>query len=61
MPLDSANQSGFDRADFMLGAFSYFTQNSGEFEQRRGTQTGWYFGDTWRVRHGLTLNFGHSV
>jgi len=52
------NQSGFDRADFLLGAFSYFTQNSGEFEQRRGTQTGWYFGDTWRVRHGLTLNFG---
>jgi len=50
--------SGFDRADFMLGGFSYFTQNSGEFEQRRGTQAGWYFGDTWRVRRGLTLNFG---
>ncbi|HET8548470.1 MAG TPA: carboxypeptidase-like regulatory domain-containing protein, partial [Bryobacteraceae bacterium] len=50
--------SGFDRADFMLGAFSYFTQNSGEFEQRRGTQTGWYFGDTWRLRRGLTLNIG---
>jgi len=52
------DQSGFDRADFMLGGFSYFTQNSGEFEQRRGTQTGWFFGDTWRVRPGLTLNFG---
>lgn len=52
------NQSGYDRADFLLGAFSFFTQNSGEFEQRRGTQTGWYFGDTWRVRPGLTLNFG---
>ncbi|MGH9628668.1 MAG: carboxypeptidase regulatory-like domain-containing protein, partial [Bryobacteraceae bacterium] len=52
------NQSGFDRADFLLGGFSFFTQNSGEFEQRRGTQTGWYFGDTWRVRRGLTLNFG---
>ena len=52
------NQSGFDRADFLLGGFSFFTQNSGEFEQRRGTQTGWYFGDTWRVRPGLTLNFG---
>ena len=50
--------SGFDRADFLLGGFSYYTQNSGEFEQRRGTQTGWYFGDTWRVRRGLTLNFG---
>ena len=52
------NDEGFDRADFMLGAFSFFTQNSGEVEQRRGTQTGWYFGDTWRVRPGLTLNFG---
>ena len=42
----------------MLGGFSFFTQNSGEIEQRRGTQTGWYFGDTWRVSSGLTLNFG---
>ncbi len=52
------DQEGFDRADFMLGGFSFFTQNSGEFESRRGTQTGWYFGDTWKVRPGLTLNFG---
>jgi Carboxypeptidase regulatory-like domain/TonB dependent receptor-like, beta-barrel len=52
------DESGFDRADFMLGAFSFFTQNSGELEQRRGTQTGYYFGDTWKVRPGLTLNFG---
>jgi hypothetical protein len=52
------NQSGFDRADFLLGAFSFFTQNSGELEQRRGTQTGWYIGDTWRVKQSLTLNFG---
>lgn len=50
--------SGFDRADFMLGGFSYFSQNSGEFEERRGTQTGWFFGDTWKARPGLTLNFG---
>lgn len=54
----SGDQTGYDRADFLLGAFSFFTQNSGEFEQRRGTQTGWYFGDTWRIRQGLTLNFG---
>lgn len=52
------NDEGFDRADFLLGGFSFFTQNSGELEQRRGTQTGWYFGDTWRVRPSLTLNFG---
>ncbi len=49
---------GFDRADFMLGGFSFFTQNSGELEQRRGGQSGYFFGDTWRVRPGLTLNFG---
>ncbi len=52
------NLSGFDRADFLLGGFSFFTQNSGELEQRRGTQTGYYFGDTWRIRPRLTLNFG---
>jgi carboxypeptidase family protein len=52
------DQSGFDRADFLIGGFSYYTQNSGEFEQRRGTQTGWFFGDTWKIRRGLTLNFG---
>jgi len=52
------DDQGFDRADFLLGGFSFFTQNSGEFEQRRGTQTGWYAGDTWRVSSKLTLNFG---
>lgn len=52
------SSEGFDRADFLLGAFSFFTQNSGELEQRRGSQTGWYFGDTWRVRPNLTLTFG---
>ena len=52
------NDEGFDRADFMIGGFSFFTQNSGELEQRRGNQTGYYFGDTWRVKPGLTLNFG---
>jgi hypothetical protein len=52
------NDTGYDRADFLLGGFSFFTQNSGEFESRRGTQTGYFFGDTWRVKPGLTLNFG---
>jgi hypothetical protein len=52
------DDQGFDRADFLLGGFSFFTQNSGELEQRRGTQTGGYAGDTWRVRANLTLNFG---
>ncbi len=52
------NDQGFDRADFLLGGFSFFTQNSGEVEQRRGTQTGWYFGDTWKIRPGFTLSFG---
>ena len=52
------DDEGFDRADFLLGQFSFFTQNSGEYEQRRGTQTGWYAGDTWKIRPGLTINAG---
>lgn len=54
----SGNEIGYDRADFLLGNFSFFTQNSGETEQRRGTQTGYYVGDTWRVNRRLTLSFG---
>src|SRR5690606_38182278 len=47
--------TGFDRADFMLGEFSFFTQNNGELENRRQTLTGFYFNDTWRVSRNFTL------
>ena len=52
------NAIGFDRADFMLGAFSFFTQNNGELENRRQFTKGFFFSDTWRMNRKLTLNFG---
>lgn len=52
------NAAGFDRADFVLGRYSFFSQNSGEFEGRRGTQAGYYFGDTWRITPNFTLTLG---
>ncbi len=52
------NRIGFDRADFMLGRFSLFTQNNGELENRRQLTKGVFFSDVWRASRGLTLNFG---
>ena len=54
----SGNKPGFDRADFMLGLFSTFTQNNGELENRRQFTKGSVFGDVWRVSRRLTVNFG---
>ncbi|MEK7404686.1 MAG: carboxypeptidase regulatory-like domain-containing protein, partial [Acidobacteriota bacterium] len=54
----SGARAGFDRADFMLGELSFFTQNNGELENRRQFTKGLYFGDTWRATRRLTLNFG---
>ncbi|MCL5745914.1 MAG: TonB-dependent receptor, partial [Acidobacteria bacterium] len=54
----TGNIVGFDRADFMLGRFSFFTQNNGELENRRQPTKGFYFGDTWRLTRRLTLNLG---
>ena len=50
--------TGFDRADFMLGQLSFFTQNNGELENRRQFTQGYYFSDTWRINRRLTLNLG---
>ena len=50
--------TGFDRADFMIGRFSSFDQNNGEYENRRQFLQGYYFGDTWRITRRLTLNLG---
>src|SRR5215813_10142207 len=54
----SGDKPGFDRADFMLGRFSLFTQNNGELENRRQFTKGFYFGDVWRVHRRFTVNFG---
>ncbi|MBI1789092.1 MAG: TonB-dependent receptor [Acidobacteria bacterium] len=54
----SRNSDGFDRADFMLGGFSYFTQNNGEKENRRQFTKGFYAADTWRLTPKFTLTLG---
>src|SRR6266571_1187945 len=54
----SGDKAGFDRADFMLGRFSSFTQNDGELENRRQFTKGVFFGDVWRVSRRLTVNYG---
>lgn len=50
--------SGFDQADYILGATSLFRQGNGEIEFRRRHYQGFYGGDTFRVSPRLTLNFG---
>ena len=50
--------SGYDRADFMLGLFSSFDQNNGEYENRREFLKGFYAGDNWRLSRRLTVNLG---
>jgi hypothetical protein len=50
--------TGYDRADFMLGLFSSFDQNNGEYENRRQFLKGFYAGDNWRLSRRLTLNLG---
>ena len=50
--------SGYDRADFMLGQFSYFSQNNGEMENRRQLLRGLYVNDVWRVSKRFHLNIG---
>ena len=53
--------SGYDRADFMLGLFSSFDQNNGEYENRRQFLKGFYAGDNWRVSRRLTLQSGRAL
>ena len=50
--------TGFDRADFVLGQFSYFQQNNGELENRREQTRGFYFADVWRLTPRLTVSLG---
>jgi hypothetical protein len=50
--------TGLDRADFMIGLMSSFTQNNGEYENRRQFNKGFYFGDVWRATPRLTITAG---
>jgi hypothetical protein len=50
--------TGFDQADYIIGAMSQFRQSNGEIEFRRHHYQGFYIGDTFRLTSRLTLNFG---
>jgi hypothetical protein len=50
--------TGFDQADYILGALSLFRQSNGEIEFRRHHYQGFYGADTFRLTSRLTLNFG---
>ena len=50
--------SGFDQADYILGAMSSFQQNNGEIEFRRLHYQGLFAGDAVRFTPRLTLTFG---
>jgi hypothetical protein len=50
--------TGLDRADFMLGQLSGFTQINGENENRRQPERGVYIGDVWRVTPRVTVSGG---
>src|SRR5262249_46843851 len=56
--LFNGHDTGFNRADFVLGQLSYFTQNNGELENRRGPTRGFHFADVWRVTPRLTVSMG---
>jgi hypothetical protein len=50
--------TGFDQADYILGALASFRQGNGELEFRRRHYLGFYGGDSFRATPRLTLNFG---
>ena len=54
----TGDQTGFDRADFLLGQLSFFVQNNGELENRRQFTKGFFVSDTWRLQPGFTLTLG---
>lgn len=45
-------------ASFFLGYVNEFKQNSGQFQQNRGTFLGGYVQDSWKVSRRLTLDYG---
>src|SRR6266849_19107 len=54
----NGRNSGFDQADYILGAMTLFKQGNGEIEFRRKHYQGFYAGDTFRATRRLTFTFG---
>ena len=54
----SGGETGYDFADFLIGAPTVFIQGSNEILNLRTGYTGFYAQDSWRVRPTLTINYG---
>jgi hypothetical protein len=52
------SQTGYDFADFLLGAPSQYNQSQLQAFYGRNKYVGLYTQDSWRVRSNLTLNYG---
>jgi hypothetical protein len=54
----TGNETGLDFADFLLGVDSSYTQGDARHFYNRNLLAGAYAQDAWKVRPGLTLNYG---
>lgn len=54
----TGSQTGSDFADFLLGVASYYRQGDSKSFYLRNKYVGLYGQDSWRVKPGLTLNYG---
>ena len=52
------SETGFDFADYLIGAPTSFTQASIQLLDSRSKYYGFYVQDSWRASRGLTLNYG---
>jgi hypothetical protein len=51
-------ETGYDFADFLLGAPNFFSQNAAAFLDSRGKYYGFYAQDSWRASPTVTINYG---
>jgi hypothetical protein len=54
----NGNETGYDFADFLVGAPVFFAQGAPNGFPNRSHYLGLYGQDSWRVTRGLTLNYG---
>jgi hypothetical protein len=54
----NGSETGFDFADFLIGAPNSFVQASQQLLDSRSKYYGFYAQDSWRASRNLTLNFG---
>ena len=51
-------ETGYDFADFLIGAPNFFSQGAAVLQDDRGKYYGFYAQDSWRASPTLTLNYG---